>query len=138
MESEPVTTPFGRRPMSLAMLLKQRRGEAIAAGTTRNKWKLFRSVCEARAGLDVTDRALTVLDALLSFYPEDELSSERGLVVFPSNAQLSLRARGMTAATLRRQLAVLAGATSPSSLPRPSRKRSPATGSASLRRSRCC
>ncbi|EJB06721.1 replication initiation protein RepC [Rhizobium leguminosarum] len=107
MESEPVTTPFGRRPMSLAMLLKQRRGEAIAAGTTRNKWKLFRSVCEARAGLDVTDRALTVLDALLSFYPEDELSSERGLVVFPSNAQLSLRARGMAAATLRRQLAVL-------------------------------
>ncbi|SCB58807.1 replication initiation protein RepC [Rhizobium aethiopicum] len=107
MESEYVTTPFGRRPMSLAMLLKQRRGEAIAAGTTRNKWKLFRSVCEARAGLDVTDRALTVLDALLSFYPEDELSSEKALVVFPSNVQLSLRARGMAAATLRRHLAVL-------------------------------
>ncbi|MBY4628085.1 plasmid replication protein RepC [Rhizobium croatiense] len=107
MESEAVTTPFGRRPMSLALLLKQRRGEAIAAGTTRNKWKLFRSVCEARAGLSVTDRALTVLDALLSFYPEDELSSEKGLVVFPSNTQLSLRARGMAAATLRRHLAVL-------------------------------
>ena len=107
MESESVTTPFGRRPMSLALLLNQRRGEAIAAGTTRNKWKLFRSVCEARAGLGVTDRALTVLDALLSFYPEDDLSSEKGLVVFPSNAQLSLRARGMAAATLRRHLAVL-------------------------------
>ncbi|MDK4732101.1 plasmid replication protein RepC [Rhizobium sp. CNPSo 3490] len=110
MESDYVTTPFGRRPMSLAMLLKQRRGEAIAAGTTRNKWKLFRSVCEARAGLDVTDRALTVLDALLTFYPEDELSSEKPLVVFPSNAQLSLRARGMAAATLRRHLAALVGA----------------------------
>ncbi|MBX5301360.1 replication initiation protein RepC [Rhizobium sp. NLR12b] len=107
MESDYVTTPFGRRPMTLAMLLKQRRGEAIAAETTRSKWKLFRSVCEARAGLDVSDRALTVLDALLSFYPEDELSSEKGLVVFPSNAQLSLRARGMAAATLRRHLAVL-------------------------------
>ncbi|MBB4481310.1 plasmid replication protein RepC [Rhizobium etli] len=107
MESEAVTTPFGRRPTSLALLLKQRRGEAMAAGTTRNKWKLFRSVCEARAGLGVTDRALTVLDALLSFYPEDELSSEKGLVVFPSNTQLSLRARGMAAATLRRHLAVL-------------------------------
>ncbi|OWV72875.1 replication initiation protein RepC [Rhizobium sp. R339] len=107
MESESVTTPFGRRPMSLALLLKQRRGEAMAAGTTRNKWKLFRSVCEARAGLGVTDRALTVLDALLSFYPEDDLSSEKGLVVFPSNTQLSLRARGMAAATLRRHLAVL-------------------------------
>ncbi|MFB2607347.1 plasmid replication protein RepC, partial [Rhizobium phaseoli] len=107
MESESVTTPFGRRPMTLALLLKQRRGEAMAAGTTRNKWKLFRSVCEARAGLGVTDRALTVLDSLLSFYPEDELSSEKGLVVFPSNAQLSLRARGMAAATLRRHLALL-------------------------------
>ncbi|PDS76153.1 plasmid replication protein RepC [Rhizobium sp. L43] len=107
MESESVTTPFGRRPMTLALLLKQRRGEAIRAGTTRNKWKLFRSVCEARAGLGVTDRALTVLDALLTFYPEDEISGEKPLVVFPSNAQLSLRARGMAAATLRRHLAVL-------------------------------
>ncbi|ARM92655.1 replication initiation protein RepC 5-1 (plasmid) [Rhizobium sp. CIAT894] len=107
MESESVTTPFGRRPMTLGMLLKQRRGEAIEAGTRRNKWKLFRSVCEARAGLGVSDRALTVLDALLSFYPEDELSSEKPLVVFPSNAQLSLRARGMAAATLRRHLAGL-------------------------------
>ncbi|OWV81299.1 replication initiation protein RepC [Rhizobium sp. N122] len=107
MESEYVTTPFGRRPMSLGMLLKQRRGEAIEAGTRRNKWKLFRSVCEARAGLGVSDRALTVLDALLTFFPDDELSREKGLVVFPSNMQLCLRARGMAAATLRRHLAGL-------------------------------
>ncbi|RFB83285.1 replication initiation protein RepC [Rhizobium leguminosarum bv. trifolii] len=107
MESEYVTTPFGRRPMSLGMLLKQRRGEAIEAGTRRNKWKLFRSVCEARAGLGVSDRALTVLDALLTFFPDDELSGEKGLVVFPSNMQLCLRARGMAAATLRRHLAGL-------------------------------
>ncbi len=46
--------------------------------------------------LGVTDRALTVLDALLTFYPDDEISEEKGLIVFPSNAQLSLRARGMT------------------------------------------
>ncbi|MGO7367183.1 plasmid replication protein RepC, partial [Rhizobium leguminosarum] len=49
----------------------------------------------------------TVLDALLTFYPDDEISEEKGLIVFPSNAQLSLRARGMTPATLRRHLAVL-------------------------------
>ncbi|WHO75731.1 plasmid replication protein RepC [Rhizobium sp. BT03] len=107
MESESVTTPFGRRPMTLGMLLKQRRGEAIGAGTRRNKWKLFRSVCEARAGLGVSDRALTVLDALLTFFPGDELSGEKSLVVFPSNMQLCLRARGMAAATLRRHLAGL-------------------------------
>lgn len=93
--------------MSLAMLLKQRRGEAIEPGARRNKWKLFRSVCEARAGLGVSDRALTVLDALLTFFPDDELSGEKGLVVFPSNTQLCLRARGMAAATLRRHLAGL-------------------------------
>ncbi|WP_041363727.1 plasmid replication protein RepC [Neorhizobium galegae] len=107
MENRYVTTPFGRRAMSLGMLASQQLAEKIEPGTSRNKWKLFRAVCEARPPLGVTDRALTVLDALLTFYPDDEISEARGLVVFPSNAQLSLRARGMTAATLRRHLAVL-------------------------------
>lgn len=102
-----MTTPFGRRAMSLGMLANQQLAEMIEPGITRNKWKLFRAVCEARPSLGVTDRALTVLDALLTFYPDDEISEARGLVVFPSNAQLSLRARGMTPATLRRHLAVL-------------------------------
>ena len=107
MESRYVTTPFGRRPMSLGMLASQQLAETIEPGIKRNKWKLFRAICEARPALGVTDRALTVLDALLTFYPDDEISEERGLIVFPSNAQLSLRARGMTPATLRRHLAVL-------------------------------
>ncbi|MFK0167069.1 plasmid replication protein RepC [Rhizobium sp. NPDC090279] len=107
MESGSVTTPFGRRPMSLGMLASQQLAEEIEPGISRNKWKLFRAICEARPALGVTDRALTVLDALLTFYPADELSEERGLIVFPSNAQLSIRARGMTAATLRRHLAGL-------------------------------
>ena len=102
-----MTTPFGRRAMSLGMLVNQQLAETIEPGFTRNKWKLFRAVCEARPLLGVTDRALTVLDALLTFYPDDEITEARGLVVFPSNAQLSLRARGMTAATLRRHLAIL-------------------------------
>ena len=107
MESGYVTTPFGRRPMSLGMLASQQLAETIEPGIKRNKWKLFRAICEARPALGVTDRALTVLDALLTFYPDDDISEERGLIVFPSNAQLSLRARGMTPATLRRHLAVL-------------------------------
>lgn len=110
MDSGCVTTPFGRRPMSLGMLANQQLAETIEPGTTKNKWKLFRAICEARRSLGVTDRALTVLDALLTFYPSDEIAEERGLVVFPSNAQLSLRARGMAAATLRRHLAVLVDA----------------------------
>jgi len=107
MESGYVTTPFGRRAMSLGLLKIQQQADAGKTEPARNKWKLFRAVCEARAELGIADRALTVLDALLSFYPEDEISRERGLIVFPSNAQLSIRARGMTPATLRRHLAVL-------------------------------
>ncbi|MEX2745782.1 plasmid replication protein RepC [Rhizobium mongolense] len=110
MESGYVTTPFGRRSMSLGMLASQQLAESIEPGMRRSKWKLFRAICEARPALGVTDRALTVLDALLTFYPDDEISEEKGLIVFPSNAQLSLRARGMTPATLRRHLAVLVDA----------------------------
>jgi replication initiation protein RepC len=107
METHYVTTPFGGRPMTLRMLKSQHHADKIDPGLSRNKWKLFRAVCEARTALGVSERALTVLDALLTFYPGDELSAKSGLIVFPSNAQLSLRARGMTAATLRRHLAVL-------------------------------
>jgi len=57
--------------------------------------------------LGLTDRALAVLNALLTFYPGNELSSSNGLVVFPSNAQLALRAHGIAPATLRRHLAAL-------------------------------
>ena len=49
---------------------------------------------------------MAVLDALLSFHPETTLSGE-GLIVFPSNQQLALRAHGMAPATLRRHLAAL-------------------------------
>ena len=104
---ESVTTPFGRRPMTLGMLASQVRGRAIAPGRTADKWKLFRALCEARVKLGVTDRALALMNALLSFYPKAQLSAEEGLIVFPSNAQLSLRANGMAEATIRRHLAVL-------------------------------
>lgn len=110
MDTACVTTPFGRRPMTLALLTKHRQAEKSSTEIKRNKWKLFRAVCEARNDLDVSDRSLTVLDALLSFYPSDELSATNSMIVFPSNTQLSIRARGMTAATLRRHLAALVDA----------------------------
>lgn len=110
MDSGHVTTPFGRRSMTFALLARQRQISEVPAETKRNKWRLFRAVCEAREVLKVSDRSLSVLDALLSFYPSDELCATNDLVVFPSNAQLSIRARGMTAATLRRHLAALVDA----------------------------
>lgn len=102
-----VTTPFGRRPISIAHVRGQLRTAQIKSGKTADKWKVFRSACEARALLGVQDRALAVLDALLTFYPDNELSEDRGLVVFPSNDQLSVRAHGIAGTTLRRHLAAL-------------------------------
>lgn len=107
MRTHGVTTPFGRRSMTLALVGRQLESAEIKAGKSADKWRVFRDVCEARALLGVQDRALTVLDALLSFYPQNELSEDRGLVVFPSNAQLSIRAHGITGTTLRRHLAAL-------------------------------
>lgn len=102
----PVSTPFGRRSMTLALV----KGQIAVAGAIKSrvdKWKVFRDISEARERLGLHDRALAVLDALLTFYPDTELDTERGLVVFPSNAQLTLRAHGITGTTLRRQLAAL-------------------------------
>ncbi|NSY60881.1 plasmid replication protein RepC [Agrobacterium tumefaciens] len=107
MDSTCVTTPFGRRAMSFGVLATQFAAQKNKKTEAVDKWKLYRSVCEARPLLGVTDRSLAVLNALLSFYPKNELSSEAGLVVFPSNTQLSLRAHGMAEQTLRRHLSAL-------------------------------
>jgi replication initiation protein RepC len=74
-----------------------------------HKWNVFRAICTAKSRIGVSERALAVLDALLSFHPETVLTGE-GLIVFPSNQQLSLRAHGMAPATLRRHLAMLVDA----------------------------
>ena len=71
-----------------------------------HKWQVFRAICTAKARIGVSERALAVLDALLSFHPETALTGD-GLIVFPSNQQLALRAHGMAPATLRRHLAAL-------------------------------
>jgi len=107
METHIATTPFGRRPLSLAILAGQDAANDVRPEDRADKWKLFRAVCEARPMLGATDRALAVLNALLSFYPDAELSGEGNLVVFPSNQQLALRTHGMAPTTLRRHLAVL-------------------------------
>lgn len=110
MQTGHVTTPFGRRSVSLALVKSQMAIEDLRPGTQIEKWKVFRDVCEIRERLGLQDRALAVLDALLTFYPHAELDSSHRLVVFPSNAQLSVRAHGITESTLRRQLAALVDA----------------------------
>ncbi|MEY9460456.1 DNA-binding transcriptional ArsR family regulator [Bradyrhizobium ottawaense] len=75
-----------------------------------HKWKIFRAICTARPRLGVSERALSVLNALLTFHPETALTGEGDLIVFLSNHQLSRRPQGMPASTLRRHLAVLVDA----------------------------
>lgn len=101
------TTPFGRRALSLGMLATQASAKDVDCEASVDKWKLFRNLCEARLSLGISDRTLVVLNALLTFYPQAELREEYGLVVFPSNVQLSLRSHGMAPATLRRHLSAL-------------------------------
>ncbi len=107
MQTGSVTTPFGRRPMTLALVKRQVATNEIKPGKSVEKWKVFRDASEAREELGLQSNSLAVLDALLSFYPENELRQDAQLVVFPSNAQLILRAHGMAGATLRRHLALL-------------------------------
>ncbi|RMI15006.1 plasmid replication protein RepC [Sinorhizobium meliloti] len=107
MQSGNVTTPFGRRPMTLALVRRQIATTEIKPGKAADKWKVFRDASKARELLGLQARSLTVLDALLSFYPGNELRQDALLVVFPSNAQLTLRAHGIASATLRRHLALL-------------------------------
>ena len=107
METGIATTPFGRRPMTLALVQANTASREIAEGALVEKWQVYRWLCEGKSIIGVGDRALAVLSGLLSFYPDNEISEENGLMVFPSNAQLSLRAHGMADSTLRRNLADL-------------------------------
>ncbi len=106
MQPHSSTTPFGRRSLTLAHVANQAVAKARPLEKAVHKWQVFRAICTARARVGASERALAVLDALLSFHPETTLSGD-GLIVFPSNQQLALRAHGMAPATLRRHLAAL-------------------------------
>ena len=88
MEHAITTTPFGRRPMSLAMVASQAAARNVPKDRRVNKWAVFHTVRDAREALGASDRGLAILNALLSFYPENDLCAENGFVVWPSNEQL--------------------------------------------------
>ncbi|MCC0013265.1 MAG: replication initiation protein RepC [Rhodobiaceae bacterium] len=107
MQTHMTTTPFGRRPMTLGQMASQVAAKSMPQDAVVEKWKVFRSIREAKDLIGATDRGLAILNALLSFHPDSELSSDGGLIVWPSNEQLMARANGMPPTTLRRHLAVL-------------------------------
>lgn len=107
MQTHISTTPFGRRALTLGQIASQATAKAMPKEAAANKWQVFQHIREARELLGATDRSLAILNALLSFHRETELSAEGELIVWPSNEQLMARANGISPATLRRHLAVL-------------------------------
>jgi replication initiation protein RepC len=104
------TTPFGRRPVSLGLLATQALIHDIPTDAAVHKWRILRALTLAKDRLGLSDRALSVLDALLSFHPETALTAGAGLTVFPSNRELALRAKGPALRTLQAALGQLASA----------------------------
>ena len=114
-------SPFGARPLSAALIRREDgvrraqarlREDAACADETRSeegpdKWALLRALTEARAQFGLSDRAIAVLEALVSCHAGKRIDPVRPQIVFPSNRELSLRTRGMADATLRRHLASL-------------------------------
>ncbi|WP_323772448.1 plasmid replication protein RepC [Antarctobacter sp.] len=83
-------------------------GQPVELCPSHDKWALLDMLTRAAARFGLNHRTLTVLRALLSFFPERELPASAGLaVVFPSNRTLSQRLNGMPESTLRRHLATL-------------------------------
>jgi replication initiation protein RepC len=107
MEPYIPTTPFGRRPLSAGLLATQTLAAAAPIEAVVHKWRILRALTLAKGRLGLSDRALTVLDALLTFHPETALTPGPGLTVFPSNRELALRARGPALKTLQRALGQL-------------------------------
>ncbi|MBD8665897.1 replication initiation protein RepC [Rhizobium sp. CFBP 8752] len=110
MQTGTVTTPFGRRPITLTLVRRQTAMAEIKQGKTADKWKVFRDVAAAMDSLGLHSNSVAVLDALLTFHPKNELCQNNSLVVFPSNTQLALRAHGMSGAAMRRHIAILVDA----------------------------
>lgn len=97
-------TPFGGH-LTVAQAAVQATVADYPKEAKTSKWGVLRSISDARVRLGVSDRAVAVVHAMLSFVQGDDIRV--GEVVFPSNATLSARAHGMSAPTLRRHIAQL-------------------------------
>jgi replication initiation protein RepC len=108
MEYTPIS-PF-MRPISHAHLRVVERPEASVPGKPVNKWELLRELSKAQADFGISERDLTVLQGLLSFFPDDALGGNAEMVVFPSNKAICERLNGMPCSTMRRHIARLVDA----------------------------
>jgi replication initiation protein RepC len=74
----------------------------------QDKWTLLKALTKAAPELGLGHNTITVLRALLGFFPERNLPALPGsAIVFPANRTLSERLGGMPESTLRRHIAKL-------------------------------
>lgn len=79
-----------------------------AVSSPQDKWALLAALTDAANIYELNHRTLGVLKALLSFWPDRELSpAPNSCIVFPSNRTLASRLNGMPESTLRRHLSQL-------------------------------
>ncbi|MCE8522718.1 replication initiation protein RepC [Ruegeria pomeroyi] len=106
MDYTPIT-PF-RRTIDAAVLKHQAATEEELPPTGANKWEVLRELAAARVAFGLSDRDLTVLQALVSFHQATILGgNDSELIVHPSNKAICERLNGMPCSTMRRHLANL-------------------------------
>ena len=94
MDYTPVT-PF-RRTIDAAILKHQAAAQEDLPPTGVNKWEVLRELAAARVAFGLSDRDLTVLQALVSFHQATILGgNDSELIVHPSNKAICERLNGM-------------------------------------------
>lgn len=91
--------------MDAAILKHQAAAQEDLPPAGANKWEVLRELAAARVAFGLSDRDLTVLQALVSFHQATILGANDGeLIVHPSNKAICERLNGMPCSTMRRHL----------------------------------
>lgn len=100
-------TPF-RRTIDATILKHQAAAQDDLPPAGANKWEVLRELAAARVAFGLSDRDLTVLQALVSFHQATILGgNDSELIVHPSNKAICERLNGMPCSTMRRHLSNL-------------------------------
>lgn len=106
MTYTPVTS--FRRPLRATDLATKANSEKTPLIPSISKWDVLKELGAARTAFGLSDRDITVLQALLSFHKGSDLDIRADqLIVFPSNKKICERLNGMPCSTMRRHLSKL-------------------------------
>lgn len=83
--------------------LKRVNDNTTPTPSTVNKWKILRDLSKCQSDFGINQRDLTVLQALISFHPKDDIGNAP-TIIFPSNKTICERLHDMPCSTMRRHL----------------------------------